>query len=99
MRVKTENEINSIDKDYKPIVRKLTYELNHDKCTLEEIGGFNEYIEKPIIRLPDNRLFIPVPFGVSEALYEAPFFWMKSFNFFLLRVLSMILGPNFFLDN
>jgi hypothetical protein len=41
-------------------------------------GQFNELQSRPVVRLPDNRYFLPVGFNLSEAIYECPFFWMNS---------------------
>jgi len=73
-----EKDLIKIDKNYEPIIKKFTYTLFMDKNALKEIGDFNSFAEKPIIKLPDNRLFVPVPFCIAEALYESPFFWMNA---------------------
>lgn len=41
-------------------------------------GQFNELQSKPIIRLRDGRYFFPIGFNLSEAIYEAPFYWMNT---------------------
>jgi len=41
-------------------------------------GQFNELQSKPIIGLSDGRYFFPIGFNLSEAIYEAPFYWMNT---------------------
>ncbi|RZJ98919.1 MAG: hypothetical protein EOO46_23440, partial [Flavobacterium sp.] len=40
------------------------------------IGDFNLFTAKPIIRLQRDRYFIPIVFSLFEAIYESPFYWM-----------------------
>ncbi len=40
------------------------------------IGNFNQINARPIIKLDDNRYFIPLSYLLFEAIYESPFYWM-----------------------
>jgi hypothetical protein len=41
-------------------------------------GQFNELQSKPIIDLRNGKYFFPIGFNLSEAIYEAPFYWMNT---------------------
>lgn len=43
---------------------------------LSNVGDFNEFQTKPIIKIGKNKYFIPMPFYLAEAIYESPFYWM-----------------------
>lgn len=40
------------------------------------IGAYNVANSHPLIELDEERLLLPIPFILSEAIYEAPFYWM-----------------------
>lgn len=40
------------------------------------IGDFNLFNAKPIIKIDEERYFVPISFSVFEAVYESPFYWM-----------------------
>lgn len=42
------------------------------------IGSYNITTSNPLIELDENRFLIPIPFILSEAVYESPFYWMMS---------------------
>jgi hypothetical protein len=42
------------------------------------IGAYNVANSHPLIELDDEKLLLPIPFILSEAIYEAPFYWMIS---------------------
>lgn len=42
----------------------------------KSIGDFNLFSAKPIIKLDNNRYFIPINFSLFEAIYESPYYWM-----------------------
>lgn len=39
-------------------------------------GCFNIVNSKPIVRIDEDRLFVPINYLVAEAVYESPFYWM-----------------------
>jgi hypothetical protein len=43
---------------------------------LKTVGDYNEISSHPIIKLGNQKYFIPVSFSVFEAVYESPFYWM-----------------------
>lgn len=45
---------------------------------LINVGDFNEFQTKPIIKISENKYFIPMPFYLAEAIYESPFYWMVA---------------------
>lgn len=45
---------------------------------LINVGDFNEFQTKPIIKIAENKYFIPMPFYLAEAIYESPFYWMTD---------------------
>lgn len=40
------------------------------------IGNYNLINSHPIIKLDDEKYFVPIPFLLFEAIYENPFYWM-----------------------
>jgi len=43
-----------------------------------DVGDFNEFQTKPIVKISNDKFFIPLPFFLGEAIYESPFYWMTS---------------------
>ena len=41
----------------------------------QRMGEFNLFNEKPIIKLDEERYFVPIAFSVFKAVYENPFYW------------------------
>ena len=42
----------------------------------QRVGNYNIINSHPIIKLDEERYFIPIVFLLFEAVYEAPFYWM-----------------------
>ena len=42
------------------------------------IGAYNAVHSHPVIRLKDNRFFLPIFFNLARSIYESPFYWMLS---------------------
>lgn len=40
------------------------------------IGNYNLINSHPIIKLDEEKYFVPIPFLLFEAIYESPFYWM-----------------------
>ena len=43
-----------------------------------EPGSFNKIEETPIIKIDNDKYFIPITYAVFNAIYDAPFYWMNS---------------------
>lgn len=53
----------------------FTFKPNANR-SYEGPGYFNILNSKPIIKLDEERYFIPINYLVPEAVYESPFYWM-----------------------
>lgn len=42
----------------------------------DTIGAYNEVHSHPIIRLEQDRYFLPIFFNLAESIYESPYYWM-----------------------
>jgi len=61
--------------EFKKIISLISINANVKvNSNFEHFGDFNEYRAKPIIEYLDFYL-IPIPFLISEALFEAPYYW------------------------
>lgn len=60
-----------------PFLRAFSVTPGQANADLEVPGQYNELQSKPIIHLEDGRYFLPIGFSLSEAIYEAPFYWMN----------------------
>lgn len=54
----------------------ISTDHNGLNAQFNNIGDFNLFTSKPIIKLDNNRYFIPITFSVFEAVYESPYYWM-----------------------
>ena len=43
-----------------------------------EPGQYNTVQSHPLIKLSDNRFFVPVVFDLTESIYLSPFYWMRE---------------------
>ena len=41
-------------------------------------GSFNKIEEAPMIKIDNDKYFIPITYAVFNAIYDAPFYWMNS---------------------
>lgn len=58
-------------------IDNFSFNLNHDtNKDFKGFGYFNIINSKPIIRIDEDRLFIPLNYLIAEAVYESPFYWM-----------------------
>ena len=39
-------------------------------------GAYNKVVSHPLIRLANNRYFLPIPYNLAHSIYESPFYWM-----------------------
>lgn len=75
----TKDEIIQKNDDFKNILEHLTIDLSvQNNEQFSEIGDFNSYCERPIIKISDQLYFIPSAFMLSESLYESPYYWMLA---------------------
>lgn len=49
---------------------------NYHNKEFNSIGDYNIIYSKPIIKLEEDRFFVPVLFLLYKAVYESPFYWM-----------------------
>lgn len=84
----TTEDIIKKNKEFLGILKNFTLDLTEPQNqNFSDIGDFNILSEKPIIKLPNGNLFIPVPYDLSEAIYESPFYWMNLDKKYLSKAL------------
>ena len=44
--------------------------------SFDTVGGYNRVHSHPVIRMENDRLFLPLSFSLAESIYESPFYWM-----------------------
>lgn len=44
----------------------------------QSIGDYNIINSHPIIKLDEEKMFLPITFLLSEAIYESPYYWMTE---------------------
>ena len=75
----SKEEIIAKDKDFVGILENFILDLKQPQNqNFKDVGDFNILAEKPIIELTKGKYFIPMPYDLSEAIYESPFYWMNS---------------------
>jgi len=75
----TSDQLYNGNAEFKLIASQFTIELEKNAITsLNEIGDYNEFQTKPIIKLDEYNYFIGLPFFLAEAIYESPFYWMEN---------------------
>lgn len=73
----TKQDITNNDKSFNNLLNILSIEVKHkNNENLKDLGDFNIFKEKPILKLSTNKFLIPSLFAISESLYESPFYWM-----------------------
>jgi len=73
-----EKELQKFGNGVVPFLKTFSLTPGEANAKLQRPGQYNELQSKPIIRLPDGRYFFPIGFNLSEAIYEAPFYWMNT---------------------
>lgn len=63
------NEINSL-------LDNFISEPGSANQELKNLGDYNEVISHPIIKLAEDRYFLPIAFNLPQSIYESPFYWM-----------------------
>lgn len=66
------------DSEFDAFINKFAVtpgEVNH---LLDTVGAVNHLEFKPIMRLCEQRFFMPVGFKLAQAIYESPFYWMAE---------------------
>jgi hypothetical protein len=75
----SKEEIITKDKDFAGILENFILDIKQPQNqNFKDVGDFNILAEKPIIELTKGKYFIPMPYDLSEAIYESPFYWMNS---------------------
>ncbi|RZJ52318.1 MAG: hypothetical protein EOO44_12185 [Flavobacterium sp.] len=75
----TLKDLAGTNKEYLSIIKALTIPLEAGQNkNYHDIADYNEFLNRPIIGLENERYFIPLPYFVAEALYESPFYWMNE---------------------
>ena len=69
----TKAEFNSFLDRFSVTPGKLTLPVN-------TVGDLNDLEINPIIRLAEDRFFMPVGFMLAKSIYESPFYWMLKDN-------------------
>lgn len=65
--------------DFNFILDALCVDINNTNNKLfNDLGDFNIYSEKPIIKIDEDVFFIPSCFALAESIYESPFYWMQN---------------------
>lgn len=65
--------------DFNFILDALCVDINDTNNKLfNDLGDFNIYSEKPIIKIDEDVFFIPSCFALAESIYESPFYWMQN---------------------
>ncbi len=67
------------NEDFEGILKNFTLDIKQrQNQNFKDVGDFNILSEKPIIELAEGKYFLPMPYDLSEAIYESPFYWMNS---------------------
>lgn len=75
----SKKEIIEENNDFENILDCLKVDINESNNEkFNDLGDFNIYNEKPIIKIDKNIYFIPSAFALSESIYESPFYWMLN---------------------
>lgn len=61
-----------------PVLQAFTLPTGSVNTRFVSLSDFNEADAAPLLRLDDERLILFQHYGLLEALYEAPFFWMLA---------------------
>jgi hypothetical protein len=82
-----EKEIVNNNSDFKFILNALSIDIKLlNNQSFNNLGDFNVYSERPIIKIDKDVFYIPSCFAVSESMYESPFYWMQSDQKYLSKV-------------
>ncbi len=75
----SKQDITKKNEDFQGVLENFTLDLEQPQNqNFSDIGDFNILSEKPIIEISNGKYFIPMPYDLSEAIYESPFYWMNS---------------------
>lgn len=62
--------------EFKTILDLFSFNLNETlNQDFKDVGDLNQFKFRPVIKT-DTKYIIPLPYLLSEALYDSPFFWM-----------------------
>jgi len=72
-------EIVKENKDFEIILNHFQIDLAEaNNKQFNDLGDFNLFSEKPILKIKDNLYFIPSTFALSESMYESLYYWMLA---------------------
>jgi len=54
------------------------FTLRHENRAFKSVSDFNAVSATPLLPLPDGNVLLFQYYGIVEALYEAPFYWMGA---------------------
>lgn len=75
----SKEEIINGNKNFKYILNHLQIDISlQNNQSFNDIGDFNIYCEKPILKVNEDDYFIPNAFLLSESIYESPYYWMLA---------------------
>lgn len=75
----TKAEITKNNKQLVGLLESLCVKINlSNNQNLLDLGDFNIFKERPIIKIERDKYFIPSLFAISESIYESPFYWLSS---------------------
>ena len=58
--------------------KRFTSIPGQTNCAFREPGQYNAVQSNPLIKLSDDRFFVPVVFDLMESIYLSPFYWMRE---------------------
>lgn len=47
-----------------------------ENSQFQNIGNYNKINSHPIVKVGQDRYFLPIPFLLAQAIYSSPFYWM-----------------------
>ena len=72
----TSDEIKFNFKEFDSFIQLFSVPLSNNNEHLNSIGDYNILQEKPIVKLDENRYFVPFIYNIAEAIYTSPYYWM-----------------------
>lgn len=70
------SDIIKLNPKYAPIIDAFSVDINNMvNLNVKCISDFNPLVAFPLIKLDNNKLYIPLLSALANAMYEAPFYW------------------------
>lgn len=107
----TKEEIINDKVYFEQILEHFTIDISQvNNLEFNDLGDFNVFSEKPILKIDSNCYFIPSNFALSESIYESLYYWMltdKEYSKIALKhrgdvaedITKIIIEPIFGADN